>query len=56
MGGIITEVPEGEYVVDIVEMQSAIDGKGRKVVMWMLAMGEPEGVRLSEAGTPDDWH
>ena len=38
MVAIINEVPEGEYVVDIVEMQSAIDGRGRKVVIWTLRM------------------
>jgi hypothetical protein len=38
MNALINEVPEGEYVVDIVEMQSAIDGRGRKVVIWTLCM------------------
>jgi hypothetical protein len=38
MSAIINEVPEGEYVVDIVEMKSTTDGKDRKVVRWTLVM------------------
>ncbi len=36
MNAILKEVPEGEYVVDIIEMQSAIDRKDRTVVTWLL--------------------
>ena len=36
MSSIIQEVPEGEYIVEIADIQSFIDNRGRKVVMWML--------------------
>jgi len=36
MSAIIKEIPEGEYVCDIVEMQSVTDHKNRKVVSWVL--------------------
>lgn len=40
MSAILQEVPEGEYLADIVEMTSAIDGKNRKVVTWTLKMSD----------------
>ena len=40
MSAILQEVPEGEYLADIVEMTSAIDGKNRKVVTWTLKMAD----------------
>ncbi len=35
---VISEVPEGEYSVEIVDIQSFIDHRGRKVLMWMLEL------------------
>jgi len=40
MSAIIKDVPEGEYIVDIVEMQTSVDHKNRKVVSWMLKIVE----------------
>ncbi len=40
MSAIIKEIPEGEYIVDIVEMQTSVDHKNRKVVSWMLKIVE----------------
>lgn len=40
MNAILQDVPEGEYLADIIEMTSAIDGKNRKVVTWMLKLVE----------------
>ena len=36
MNIVLKEVPEGEYIVEIVEMKSLIDRKNRKVVTWLL--------------------
>ena len=32
----VCEVPEGEYVCEIIDMQATIDGKDRQVVTWFM--------------------
>ena len=40
MGNTIIDMSDGEYIVDIVEMQSSIDTKNRKLVVWVLKLVE----------------
>ena len=36
MSTMLSEIPEGEYTCDIMQMENKVDGKNRKVVTWLL--------------------
>jgi hypothetical protein len=40
METVIQDVPDGEYIVDIMEMKSTVDIKDRKVVTWLLKVAD----------------